>query len=451
MKFNHKKKEKEHSEKENLEKTLEEKEKAIKKEQYTALAMLVTGLLMMIAGLMFIFKVYSVYKPMESGALYRGMKARDSSPEELENDSLEETQKLMNEIENIYNEVYINDIEREEIDESVLNALVKAYGDKYAAYKDPEETIMKYNQVGSTITGIGVYMREETDETSDEYGLYLLDVYDNSPADKAGLEKGDKITHINGKRLDETKYNFDEATKDMKGHEGETVKITFKDASDNGQEKIVRIKRKNTKTYTVRYRKLTDNVGYIKMTQFEYDTNKDLKKAIKELQKQGISKYIFDLRDNSGGLKATVVDILDYLLPEGLIMREVDNQGNEVEVNYSDDKHIEFESVTITNGYTASAAEVFTKCLRDYDKTTIIGETTFGKGTVCTTFDLSNGGSVAVSTGKYFTKSGEDVEKNGIVPDILMKLSKEKEKIQYKLEPEQDDLIQKAVEVLEKQ
>lgn len=438
MKFKIKKKE---ESKEEL--TLEEREKRVAKNEYTALIMLCISVTMIVLGFGFIYNVYRTCKPLTETTLYKGMKTKD-----LENDTLEDTQKLMNELENLYEASYINDIEREKIDEYVLNALVEAFGDKYAIYMDPDETIANYNQLGNHISGIGIYARAETEETSDEYGSYIIDVYDGSPADEAGLEPGDKITHVNGKRLSESKYTFSESIDDVKGEEGTTVKITFLDASDNRKEKVVRIKRRNTKTYTVRYKELTNEVGYIKITQFESDTGKDFKEAIDYFQNKGIKKYVFDLRDNSGGLKEAVVESLDYLLPEGLILEEIDNTGKTIEENYSDKECVDFESVILANEYTASAAEVFTKCLRDYDKTTIIGETTFGKGTICTTFNLSNGGSVMMSTGKYLTKSKDDVEKIGIVPDILMKLEKKEEKILYKLEAEEDDLIQKAIEVL---
>lgn len=131
-------------------------------------------------------------------------------------------------------------------------------------------------------------------------------------------------------------------------------------------------------------------------------------------------------------------------------MYELDSKGNILETSMSDANCIDFESVTIINSSTASAAELFTKCLLDYDLTTTIGDTSFGKGTVCTTYPLSNGGSIMVSTGKYLTKSKEDIEKKGITPDIKIKLSDEKEEIRYKLALEEDDIITRALKELEK-
>lgn len=425
--------------------TLDQREKRVKHAEYVALAMLIIGVIMACVGAGFMDKIFKTYSLMSNSTVYQGLKNRDK-----ENDKLEDVQKLMNEIENIYETSYVEEIDRTEIDAYVCNALIDAYGDRYAVYRDPGDTASNYNEIGSHVQGMGVLLRAEIDDDKDDFDLYLIDIYDGSPAEKAGLEIGDKITHVNGKQLSVTKYKYDEVTKDIKGETGTTFDITYIDA-ETGKSETTTVTRANAQTYTVRYSEVEldgEKLGYIRIRQFETDTDEQFNEALEYFEARGIYKYIFDLRDNSGGLKETVLSMLDTLLPEGLLFKEIDANGNVAEINMSDSKHKEFESITLINDRTASASELFTKALKDFGKTTVVGETSVGKGTVCTTFNLSNGGSVMVSTGKYLTKSEEDIEGVGIKPDYEMKLPKEKAEIDYKLPIEDDDLIDKAKELL---
>ncbi len=424
------------------EESLNQKEKRLQKMQYTAIIMLVIALTAFFVGLKYMDTIYKTYSLMKNSTVYDGILNRDK-----ETDTLEETQKLMNEIENIYESSYVNDIERENIDEYVLNALVSAYGDRYAVYRDPADTVDSSTAQASQINGIGILSKAEYNEYSTEYDIYIIDVYDNSPAEEAGLKIGDIIQKVNGNELDSSKYNFNEAISDIKGNTGTQVTLTIKDG-ETGEIKDITVTRKKTGVNTVRYEVVDDNIGYIKIRAFESTTSTEFKEAINYFTKIGINKFVFDLRDNSGGLKYSVIDMLDMLIGDGVLMYELDSNGNIIETSMSDANCIDFESVTLINSYTASAAELFTKCLSDYELTTVIGEKSFGKGTVCTTYPLSNGGSVMISTGKYLTKSKEDIEKKGITPDIEMKLPNDKLDIAYKLAIKDDDIIQRAIREL---
>ena len=421
--------------------TLDEREKQVRRNEYIATSMLIIGLLTVCTGASFMDKIYKTYKLMSESTVYQGLNNRDN-----ETDNLDDVQKIMKEIDNIYSTSYINEIERDSIDENVCNALVKAYGDRYAVYMNPKDTVANNNSIGSHIEGIGVLARAEVQDNIDDYDIYIIDVYDNSPAEKAGLKIGDRVIKINDKELSKSKYMFSEALNDIKGQAGTSVKLTCLDKNDNIKE--INIVRKNTVVNTVRYKKLTDDVGYIIIRQFESYTDNQFIDAIKDLNKQGVNKFIFDLRDNNGGLKDSVVNMLDHLLPSGVIIQELDKNNNIISTSMSDKNCIQFESVTIINNSTASAAELFTQTLRDYNKTTVIGSTSFGKGTVCTTFNLSNGGSVRVSTSKYITSSGKDLEKVGIDPDIEIKLDEEKESTRYKLDLQEDDVVNYAISLL---
>lgn len=426
-----------------VEETLNQKEKRLEKMQYTSVIMLIIALTAFFIGLKYMDTIYKTYSLMNTSTIYDGILNRDN-----ENDTLKETQKLMNEIENLYEYSYINEIERENIDEYVLNALVSAYGDRYAVYKDQADTVDSSTAQASQINGIGILSIAEYDKHSTKYDIYIMDVYDNSPAEEAGLKIGDMIHKVNGIQLDSSKCNFSEAISNIKGNKGTTVTLTIEDG-DTGEIKDVEVERRITAVNTVRYQQISDDIGYIEIRAFESTTAGEFKDAIDYFNSIGINKFVFDMRDNTGGLKYSVINTLDILVGSGVLMYEVDSSGNIVETSMSDENKIDFESITIINSYTASAAELFTKCLSDYGLTTTIGETSFGKGTVCTTYPLSNGGSVMISTGKYLTKSMEDIEKIGITPDIEMKLSDDKLDEVYKLTIEEDDIIQRAVKELD--
>lgn len=414
----------------------------IKRAEIIAVIMLGIGLTVLIVGFIFLFTIYKTYNSLSTSTVYKGVQARDK-----ENDDLDEVNKLLDEITNIYESSYVGEIERENIDEYLCNSLIEAYGDRYGIYKDPYDTYEANNSINSLISGIGILARAEIDETQDNYDIYIIDVYDNSPAMESGLKVGDKIIAINGRKLSNTKYMYTEALKDIKGNQGTSVELTYID-SDNNKEKTVSIIRRKTSTTTVRYKVLVNNIGYIIIRGFEDNTSKDFISAIQDLQQQGINKFIFDLRDNSGGIKESVVEILDFLLDEGILMYEYNNEGKLINTNYSDSNHIEFESVTLIGKGTASAAELFTQCLKDFNKTTVVGSTSFGKGTVCTTFPLSNGGSLTVSTENYLTESKIIIEGYGVEPDEIIELDKETEKIRYKIDIDQDKLINRAIEIL---
>lgn len=423
---------------------IETREKRVNIMQNIALIMLIIGCIMAILGAKFMDNIFKSYKMIQQSPLYNGIYHQNDK-----NDSLEDVQTVMNEVANLYENCYIGEIENENIDEYVINALIQAYGDKYATYRNSEETIANYNTLGNIVCGIGIYNRGEIDEDTDELCLYLIDVYEGGPAYEAGMQPGDKIVAVNGKRLSSSKYNVTEAHNDIRGEAGTSVEITFQDKSNNYVEKTVTLVRANANTVSLRYSILNDEYGYIEIRSFELNTDNELADALAFFSKKGINKYIFDLRNNGGGVAETCTNMLDTLLPEGLIANLYDTNGNITQTEVSNIDCYNFTSVCLMNEATASASELFIKALKDYDRTITIGETTFGKGTICTTYNLSNGGSVTLSTGKYVTKSGDDIEKIGIKPDIEMKLPDDKEKIVYKIDKYDDDLIIKAMEVLQ--
>lgn len=411
--------------------------------EIVSVCMLVIAVLSLISALLLFYKVYSINNQLKGSTLYKAYTQRDN-----ENDTLEETYKLMLEVDNIYKSCYVEEDERDDIDNYIINALVSSYGDHYGVYKDPYESHLDYVKRESSLEGVGIMMiPDEYNKSDDNFNIYIIKTYEGSGAEKAGLEKGDLITHVNGKRLSKTKYTYNEVQKDIRGLDGTTVEITYIDA-ETSEEKTVEVTRGYVYMESVTYEMVTDDIAYININSFSEKTDEEFINIVTELQNKGIKKYIFDIRRNNGGLSTSIAKTLDELLPSGLIFEAINKDGKVSQRAESDEHCVEFESVTLTSNTTASAAELFAQALKDYKLTTIVGDTTLGKGTVCTLIPLSNGGSIFVSTDKYKTISGTEIEGIGVMPDIEMRLSLDKRDIWYKLPLEDDDMVQKAIEIL---
>ena len=176
--------------------------------------------------------------------------------------------------------------------------------------------------------------------------------------------------------------------------------------------------RRKVESPTVNQKMLDDRIGYIQITEFDDVTVEQFKEAVDDLQSQGMEKVIFDVRDNPGGLFSSVCDILDVLLPQELLVYTEDKDGNREETYAEDDDALDIPMAVLVNGSSASASEIFTGALKDYDKAEIIGTTTFGKGIVQSIIPLSDGSAIKITTSKYYTPSGVCIHDIGIDPDI---------------------------------
>ena len=334
------------------------------------------------------------------------------------------------------------DINKSDVDVSealgiALSAYVYALGDEYGSYIPPEFTSEYDIKMTEQLSGIGVTTRIE------ENGEYISRVYKGLPADKAGIKVGDIIIKADG--VNYADVGNDEFTDLIRGKAGTDVVITV---LRDGEELDFRITREVIIASSVNYDFIEDNtICYISIDQFSDKTDEELIKALEAAKSAGVSDIIVDLRDNSGGRLTTTVNILDYILPEGLILR-VDGSNDELKKAeyYSDASCYDANFVVIVNSGTASASELFTQSLRDYGLATVVGTRTYGKGTVLTQYKLDNGGYLSLSTAMYYTASGTCVEDVGIEPDYRVELS---DPLYYKLTIDEDEQIQKAIEILQ--
>ena len=207
------------------------------------------------------------------------------------------------------------------------------------------------------------------------------------------------------------------------------------------------LERKKINIPTIEYEMLEDDIGYILIYEFDSITISQFSNALKALEKMGMKGLIVDVRDNPGGLLDSVVKILDRLLPRGLIVYTEDKYKNRTEENAKNPDKFDQPIVVLINGNSASASEIFAGALQDYEKATIVGTTTFGKGIVQRILPLSDGTALKLTVSKYFTPKGRNIHGTGIEPDIEVELSEDLKQL-VTIPRDDDNQLQKAIEVL---
>lgn len=358
---------------------------------------------------------------------------------------------MIHEVDSIHDKYYIGEIPtNEEIEDGILKGIEWSYDDPYGLYRTPEETEeFMANQNEMLLGGIGIQSRYENNMERFEdyrYCYYITHVYSGSPAEQAGIQKGDRLIQVGDLKLN--MHNSDDFLDGVRGLKGTNVDLKIL-REENGTRvvKDFTLTREDVKNNSIFY-ELIDDIGYITINTFSNDTDEEFEQAIEKLKLNNINKFILDIRGNSGGSADTVIEMLDYMLPKGLIVEIKYKDSSKDEKFYSDEKEITGEFIVLTNEQSASASELFAKALQEYKKATIVGELTFGKGTVVSTIMLSNGGSITLSTGEYYTQSGENLEGIGVTPDIEVSIPDDKEMYLYKLPREEDLQLMKAIELL---
>ena len=334
-------------------------------------------------------------------------------------------------IEKYIDAYYLDDINKDKMENSIYKGIVNGLGDDYAEY--------------CTFYGIGAYVTQNTDTGA----ITIVKPMKNSPAEKAGLKAGDIIYAINDERV--SGKDLSAVLAQIKGEEGSKVKLTIVRSRENDY-LTFSVKRAKIQEDTVSYTMLNDKIGYIQITGFEEVTPNQFSTAVNALEKEKMEALILDLRDNGGGLLKSAVSMLDRVMSKGMVVYTKDKQGVSEKFYAEDVKHVSVPMAVLVNGNSASASEVFSGALQDKKKAKLIGTKTFGKGIVQTIFDLQDGSALKMTTSKYYTPSGRNIHGTGLEPDIKVELDKstvgQKDK-NGKLKP--DNQMQKAIDYLKGQ
>ena len=357
---------------------------------------------------------------------------------------------------------FYGDIDKDNLVEESLRAYMAATGDIYAAYYTQEELDASNAEGAGKMQGIGVNIINSTVTIAGKsYAvLKIINVMKDSPAQEIGLRAGDLIAYSGiGDSKESVEYlGYDETLRRLKGLSGTIAEFTVWRQSGEAYEELpFTAVRREVITSSVYYHKstLADNIGVIKIVGFELNTPVQLEEAIETLKSQGCEKFVMDLRNNPGGYLISVAAVLSYFLDEGdVYIRTEDKNGNitsktvGVVTEFADDyepcnvskedigKYKDLNIVILCNEYTASAGELFTATFRDYGLAKIVGNTTFGKGKMQTTYPLSNfgfDGAVKFTTHMYYSAKSEGYDGKGIKPDEGCEISLSDEAKSYNI------------------
>ena len=319
----------------------------------------------------------------------------------------------LDEIIAILDQYYVDGYSTEELGDYLAEAAISATGDRWSYYISAEEYDDYLESNANAYVGIGVTIQLVNE---DDEGLTIVSVSHNSPAEAVGLQNEDMIVAVEGARV--VDLGIDETKNRVRGEEGTDVTITI---LRDGKEFDVTITRQVIEVDVVVYELLDNNVGYIKINNFDTHSSRDSIAAIEDLIEQGADSLIFDLRFNPGGMKHELVALLDYLLPEGPLFRSVDYKGEE-DVDYSDADCLDLPMAVLINEDSYSAAEFFAAALQEYEAGVIVGTQTCGKANYQQTFRLSDGSAIAISTGHYQTPNGVTLADVGVTPDVIVEV-----------------------------
>ena len=371
----------------------------------------------------------------------RAAVSTDSEKTETLDMNLSQVKKKAGEIEELINAYYLDEIDGQKVEDTMYTGMVAGLEDPYSVYYSKEELESMEESISGAYSGIGATLTQDPDTGE----LSVVSCFDGTPAQEAGLQPGDVITGWNGNSVEGMELS--ELVSKIKTDPEEQLTLEIE---RDGETLEVELTRREVQIPTVEYEMLDDQIGYIRLVEFDEVTADQFKEALEDLENQNMEKLIIDVRNNPGGVLQVVCDMLDQLLPEGLIVYTEDKNGNRKE--YTSDEEHQFTKplAVLANENSASASEIFAGAIQDYGIGTIVGTTTFGKGIVQRTFYLSDGTGVKLTVAKYYTPKGHDIHKKGITPDVETELDEEL-KNQSSISHEEDNQLQKAIEVLQEE
>ena len=344
------------------------------------------------------------------------------------------------EVQEIIETYFIDDYDEDTLADGAASGMVDATGDEWSYYLSADEVAAYEESMANAYVGVGITITEDAEAG----GMRVEEVVSGGPAEEAGIRVGDLLLAVEGE--DVLTLGIDGTRNLVRGEEGTHVNMHF---SRNGTEYDVSVERRSIETPVVTGELLDENIGYVKIDNFDERSAAETIAFVKDLIGQGAEALLFDVRFNPGGYADELVKVLDYLLPEGDLFRSVDYAGRE-EVDTSDASCVELPMAVLVNEDSYSAAEFFAAALQEYEWATIVGSQTYGKGNFQTAFYLSDGSMVNLSIGKYYTPGGKSLSETGVTPDVVVDLDDEQYALLYynALEQADDPQFQAAIDTL---
>lgn len=334
---------------------------------------------------------------------------------------------------------FYGEIDREQLYDGAVSGMLAGTGDKYAGYYNKEETEDRNMSLEGIARGIGISIVPHPDTGN----IYVRNVYEDSPAKKAGILEGDQILSIDDKKVSDVGYV--EAVKSIARELGETADLELL----RGESRLtVEVPYIELTVQSVFKKVIFDNVGYVRITAFNAETPSQFKDSITDLMNKGVESLVFDLRRNGGGTVDSVIEMVDFLCPAGDIMTCKYADGREEVIARSDENEINLPMVVLTDGGTASAAELFAASIKDFGKGISVGTKTYGKGVMQSTFPFPDGTCAVFTVAEFFPHSGRSFNEKGIEPDVKVELTEEQLFYFVVTKTEEDPVVKAAAETL---
>lgn len=348
----------------------------------------------------------------------------------------------LNEVYEILMSDYYKEVDSETLIQGAIDGMLASLDDPYTFYYSPEEMAESLENHSGKYSGIGILVSSDKDG-----GLVVIRVFKGSPAMAAGLLPGDVITHVNGESVNaRTTEDLNNAVSLVKGPDGSTVDITVYRKNESI---TYTVSRGSVNINRVEYY-IYDDVGYVILYEFLGDAVNGVKEALRAFNDAGVKGIIFDVRSNTGGELYTCLNITDLMVPEGLIMY-TENRYGDRQNHYSNDYAYGVPMVVLVNEMTASAAEVFTAAVQDYDMGVVMGTNTFGKGIVQQIRSFPNDGAgMQFTIEAYYTPLGRNIHEVGIQPDIVVELSDSYDPSIYTPDMNNDNQLKAAYDQVKK-
>ena len=306
-----------------------------------------------------------------------------------------------------------------EVTDALIQCYVAATDDAYGVYRTADEYVEYNTDMSGTFVGVGISVQYINNQ------ILVITVYDDSPALRAGIKEGDIIVKVDGESVSELGY--EQAINNVRGEAGTQVTITV---LRDGEELDLVATRAPITEISVSYELSEELIGYIEITSFKDNTDEQFIAAIDYMEENGAKAIIFDLRSNGGGYVDTVVNMIDYLVPKGT---DIVSFGSYAPARRAENDHsISVPVAILTNGYTASASELFAAALRDYSSEemglmdcTVVGTTTFGKGVMQSTYNFTDKSAITLTVAYFYSPLGNNHNGDGIIPDVEILPSEE--------------------------
>ena len=326
---------------------------------------------------------------------------------------------------------YVENTSADTLLTGAIKGMVSSLGDPHSIYMDPKMVKDFMVETEGSFGGVGIVLGAK------EKVLTVVSPIEGTPGEKAGIKSGDSIIKINGQ--DTKTMALDEAVSKIRGPEGTQVTLTILRGQDIRDYTLTR---SNIQIKTVSGKMLPENIGYMRISMFNEQTNNEFVKKYQELEKEGMKAIILDLRDNPGGLLDECVKVANKFVPKGPVVSVVTRDGRR-DTSTSNLEAVKYPCVVLVNGGSASASEIVAGAIQDTGAGTLIGTKTFGKGSVQTIMRLDGGAAIKLTIAKYYTPGGRSINGVGIEPDVKVDLPEKMDRTEMK-----DTQLDKALEIV---